>query len=428
MAELLFDQLSPEEKEDVVSFYNSQNMNIGSPLTDATLPTNQRSWRDDAVFEGDSSASPEPELVSQGTQGAIVNTIQEALNNNGADLIVDGVAGPRTLEAAAEFQRNTDGLIPDGRIGAQTIGALTSNIRPKLRNNLLSPDETTKSKAAQEYLGIVADGDWGKGSTRTLAGWQYQYSLPISGELDEETISAMNNPDIYQDQRKPSKVNTSVLNEEGTAPEESKVKAWAKDNIKDPVRAAAFVATVEAETGNRELVELGYLYSGAKSRNRTPSELASKLAKGNSTRAAAFNALAQDPEWTGANSDTKNDMIFDIYYDDQYRTSNYKLGNTEQGDGSRFKGRGLVQMTGRSNYDAVGKILGIDLLSNPELVNDPKYAAPVAMAYLSLPGKDFFSGTMTRDYLKSVVGHSGGSAEAQDRWDRTNEVQAEMYP
>ena len=437
MAELLFDQLSPEEKEDVVSFYNSQNMNIGSPLTVATLPddtvaistnsTNQRSWRDDAVFGGGSSTSPDPELVRQGTQGAIVNAIQEALNNNGADLVVDGVAGPLTAEAVAEFQRNNDGLIPDGRIGAQTIGALTSNVRPKPRNNLLSPDETTKSKAAQEYLGIVADGDWGKGSTRTLAGWQYQYGLPVSGELDEETLSAMNNPDT-QDPRKPSKVNTSVLNEEGTAPEESKVKDWAKDNIKDPVRAAAFVATVEAETGNRDLVELGYLYSGAKSRNRTPSELASKLAKGNSTRAAAFNALAQDPEWTGANSDTKNDMIFDIYYDDQYRTSNYKLGNTEQGDGSTFKGRGLVQMTGRSNYDAVGKILGIDLLSNPELVNDPKYAAPVAMAYLSLPGKDFFSGTMTRDYLKSVVGHSGGSAEAQDRWDRTNEVQAEMYP
>ena len=306
-------------------------------------------------------------------------------------------------------------------------GELNSSLRPELRNNLLSPNETTKNKAAQEYLGIVADGDWGKGSTRTLAGWQYQNGLPVSGKLDEETVTAMNNPDT-QDPRTPSKVNTSVLNEEGTAPEESKVKAWAKDNIKDPVRAAAFVATVEAETGNRDLTELGYLYSGAKGRNRTPSELAAKLAKGNPNRASAFNALAQDPEWTGASRSVKNDMIFDIYYDDQYRSPSFRLGNTEQGDGAKFKGRGLVQITGRSNYDNVGKILGIDLLSNPELVNDPKYAAPVAMAYLSLPSKDFFSGTMTRDYLKSVVGHSGGSAEAQSRWDRTTELQAEMYP
>lgn len=306
-------------------------------------------------------------------------------------------------------------------------GETTSNLRPEIRNNLLSPDETTKNKAAQEYLGIVADGDWGKGSTRKLAGWQYQNGLSVSGKLDEETVTAMNNPDT-QDPRTPSKVNTSVLNEEGTAPEESKVKAWAKDNIKDPVRAAAFVATVEAETGNRALTELGYLYSGAEGRNRTPSELATKLAKGNSNRAAAFNALTQDPDWTGSDRSAKNDMIFDIYYDDQYRSPNYRLGNTEQGDGSKFKGRGLVQITGRRNYDNVGKILGVDLLANPELANDPKYAAPVAMAYLSLPSKDFFSGTMSRDYLKRVVGHSGGSAEAQRRWNRTTTLQAEMYP
>jgi len=35
---------------------------------------------------------------------------------------------------------------------------------------------------------------------------------------------------------------------------------------------------------------------------------------------------------------------------------------------------------------------------------------------------------MTRDYLKRVVGHSGGSREAQSRWNRTTELQTEMYP
>lgn len=44
------------------------------------------------------------------------------------------------------------------------------------------------------------------------------------------------------------------------------------------------------------------------------------------------------------------------------------LGNTQRGDGVRFKGRGLLQVTGRANYAACGKALGLDLLDKPELL------------------------------------------------------------
>jgi putative chitinase len=51
------------------------------------------------------------------------------------------------------------------------------------------------------------------------------------------------------------------------------------------------------------------------------------------------------------------------------------LGNTEPGDGVRFKGRGLIQITGRANYKAVGDALDYDFITNPEHLERPGAAA-----------------------------------------------------
>jgi len=57
------------------------------------------------------------------------------------------------------------------------------------------------------------------------------------------------------------------------------------------------------------------------------------------------------------------------------------LGNTQSGDGFRYRGRGLLQITGRANYRSLSRRLGVDFEANPELLADFKWAAMSAGDY-----------------------------------------------
>jgi len=59
------------------------------------------------------------------------------------------------------------------------------------------------------------------------------------------------------------------------------------------------------------------------------------------------------------------------------------LGNTEPDDGQTYKGRGIIQLTGKANYANYGQKVGVDLLSNPQLAQDPDVAVKVAAQYWS---------------------------------------------
>lgn len=68
-----------------------------------------------------------------------------------------------------------------------------------------------------------------------------------------------------------------------------------------------------------------------------------------------------------------------------------RLGNTEPGDGARYRGRGLIQLTGRKNYDAAGSALGLDLITNPDQAALAPGAGLVAAWYWNKHGLNKFA-------------------------------------
>ncbi|MDQ0456057.1 hypothetical protein [Rhizobium paknamense] len=72
------------------------------------------------------------------------------------------------------------------------------------------------------------------------------------------------------------------------------------------------------------------------------------------------------------------------------------LGNVLQGDGALFAGRGYVQLTGRRNYQLFGRLLGLDLLANPDRAMEPEIAGRIMV--LGMTG-GLFTGKKLSDYF-----------------------------
>lgn len=85
------------------------------------------------------------------------------------------------------------------------------------------------------------------------------------------------------------------------------------------------------------------------------------------------------------------------------------LGNVIPGDGVKFKGRGLIQITGRSNYTAISKAFGIDFVNKPELLELPEWAARSACWWWKNNGLNEIadSGDMRRVTRRVNGGYNG---------------------
>lgn len=89
------------------------------------------------------------------------------------------------------------------------------------------------------------------------------------------------------------------------------------------------------------------------------------------------------------------------------------LGNTEMGDGVKFKGRGLIQLTGKYNYKTLSKAFEIDLLSSPELLKEPELATKSACWWWQTKRLNEFSDTKDVKFITKIV--NGGTNGLQHR-------------
>ena len=102
-----------------------------------------------------------------------------------------------------------------------------------------------------------------------------------------------------------------------------------------------------------------------------------------------------------------------------------ELGNTQPGDGSKFRGRGLIQITGRSNYKTCGEALGLNLIDQPELLEKPQYACMSAAWFWATRGLNTLADEGKFDTItRRINGGLNGQADRQMLYSRALKVLA----
>lgn len=136
--------------------------------------------------------------------------------------------------------------------------------------------------------------------------------------------------------------------------------------INTPQRIAGFLAQTSHESGGYTMLTENLNYRAATLAACWPNRFAEMVNK--KPKKDAKGALI--PTKVALAIEKKPELIANMVYSN--RMGN---GTAESGDGWKYRGRGLKQLTGKDNYKRCGEALGVDLVANPDLLLEPMFAA-----------------------------------------------------
>ena len=262
-------------------------------------------------------------------------------------------------------------------------------------------------KQLQEKLGLSADGSFGPGTEKAVKEWQSSNGLTADGLVGDGTWSKMFGGVSTPVSKPVSNVvippsQFKLENLKGHVPDAVIAQipdTASKFNITNPLRLAHFLAQCGHESGGFKAVSENLNYS----------------AKGLvGTFGKYFNAT------TAAQYERKPEMIASRVYGG-------RMGNGDEStkEGYKFRGRGYIQLTGKSNYTALTKFIGEDCVNNPDLVAT-KY--PLASAAFFFDSNKLWSicdkGADTATVTAVTKRVNGGTIGLDDRIKHFNEYYA----
>jgi putative chitinase len=161
--------------------------------------------------------------------------------------------------------------------------------------------------------------------------------------------------------------------------------ACAKYNIDSRLRISAFIAQIFHESARLTAISENLSYSADGLQKTWPSRFNSDLA----------NQCARQPE-----------KIANVVYSG-------RMGNVATGDGWKYRGRGFIQLTGKSTYDEFSQSVGIDCVNNPDSVAQPTNAALSAAWFWNSRGLNAYADR--GDFLTTTKKINGGTNGQADR-------------